>query len=514
MSDDSQHAQALSRVPRGAVVAGSLAIGIAGSVLIWGTEGPGLNLFLLFVLLAGAVGLVTHRAGRRPGPEALAWMAAGLLFAAAVVLRAAPAVQVISFLAASAAFAFPALRAGASWLRRSGVSDHLEAILGAIGHAGFGPLRMMFARRDDHHDPGPSRLRTTWALLRGLLLAAPLLLVFGALFVSADPVFSQIVTDLFRTVDLEALVSRALLAGVLAWLASGYLSGFVTGTRVRGWLGPAVHRPSVGILEAGTVLSLVGLLFAAFVLVQIRYLFGGSTLVEVTAGLTYSEYAREGFGQLVVAAGLVLPVLLAADWMLRREAPRDAWVFRVLSAAQLLLLLVVIASAFQRLRVYQEAYGLTESRFYGGVFLAWLSLVIAWFAVTILRDRREHFAGPAVVSAFVLAGTLVLVNPDARIARVNLARAASPDASVELDARYLASLSADAVPVLMEALPGLAPEARCTLAGELTRRWAGEADGDWRSWNRSDARARQLLREAPEAHLSLHGCPGPVAPPG
>jgi len=506
------------RVPRGAVLAGALAVGVAGDLLLHSSRGPGLNLLLLFGVLALVVVLVNRRAGVKPDLEAGAWMAAGLLFAMAFLFRAAPALQLLAFLAASAAFAFPALRAGRGWLAGSGVSDHLEAIGAAILHSGVGPLRLLAQgspggagvsgggpapeeapAHDRHASP-----RMGWGILRGIFLAVPLLLLFGALFMSADRVFAGIVTELFRIVDPGEVASHLVFMGLLTWLASGYLSGFVTGTRLRGWIQPVLPRPSIGIVETGTVLGLVGLLFAAFVLVQFRYLFGGSSLVEVTPGLTYAEYAREGFAQLVVAAALVLPCLLAADWLLRRDRPRDTRVFQGLGGVQLLLLLVVIASALQRVLVYQAAYGLTELRLYGAAFLLWLTLLSLWFAATVLRGRREHFASVAVVSAFALVAALLVMDPDARIAGTNLAR------DGEFDAAYLGSLSADAAPTLLAALPALPLDARCTLAGALHRRWALEERGDWRSWNRSEARARRLLAEAPAGLFSTSGCPDPV----
>ena len=502
--------------PRGTILAGAFGLGVAGDLLLREATGLGLNLYLLFVVLATVLAMVLRRAGLRPALESVGWMAAGLLLAGILVMRASPALQAMAFLAASAAFALPALRSGAAWLRGCGVGDVVEAIGSAVVHAGLGPLRLVLARsRERPENPeGPgnqegSEAPVAWALLRGLLLALPLLFVFGALFMSADRVFADLVTGALGGVEIDVLISRILVVGVLAWLASGYLAGFVTGTRVRQRLASLGVRPSLGILEIGTVLSLVNLLFTAFVLVQLQHLFGGSARVEVTPGLTYSDYAREGFVQLALAAGLVLPCLLAADWLLRREQPRDARTFQVLGGLQLLLLAVVMASAGQRVRVYQEAYGLTESRFYGSAFLIWLTLVGAWFAFTVLRGRRDRFAGAAVVSAFVLVAILGLVNPDERIARSNLTRAGVTVASDSVDAAYLGSLSADAVPTLLEGLPALSPEARCTLAVRLQARWGAPMDADWRSWNRAKVRARRLVGEAPADLLSTEGCPGP-----
>jgi hypothetical protein len=62
------------------------------------------------------------------------------------------------------------------------------------------------------------------------------------------------------------------------------------------------------------------------------------------------------------------------------------------------------------------------------------------------------------------------------------------------DAKYAASLSADAVPALIADLPRLDARARCVVAMELQKRWSNQPDPDWRTWNWSRARARRLVR--------------------
>ena len=52
-------------------------------------------------------------------------------------------------------------------------------------------------------------------------------------------------------------------------------------------------------------------------LVQFRYLFGGAALVQVSETLTYAEYARRGFFELVAVAALLLPIMLLLDWVAR-----------------------------------------------------------------------------------------------------------------------------------------------------------------------------------------------------
>jgi hypothetical protein len=262
---------------------------------------------------------------------------------------------------------------------------------------------------------------------------------------------------------------------------------------------------SLGAVEVGVVLGLLNVLFACFVVVQFRYFFGGAERVMSITELTYSEYARRGFFELTWVAGLVLPLLLGAHALLRKNSPAAGRVFRPLAGAQVALLFVIMASAVARMRLYQSEYGLTELRLYTTAFMLWLGLVFVWFAWTVLvRGERERFACGALVAAFVTAGLLHFANPDAYIVRANAAHAR---AGRSFDAAYAASLSADAVPALLSALPSLSRDERCAAARELSQRWTHNALAeDWRAWNFARRRARRTAATHRDA-LSEATCP-------
>jgi hypothetical protein len=232
-----------------------------------------------------------------------------------------------------------------------------------------------------------------------------------------------------------------------------------------------------------------------FVIVQFRYLFGGDALVQVTPDLTYAEYARRGFFELVFASVLVVPVLLAADWLLDRRSRRDVLVFRALASAQIGLVLAITASALQRLRLYHASYGLTESRFYAMVLLIWIGAMLLWLALTVLRGRRDSFAFGALATGLATVALLFVINPDAVVARANVARMALVDAPARFDVAYATSLSADAVPVLIDALSAVPSDVQCPLARHMLRRWPPNHDRAIRSWNWSAVRASAAVRE-------------------
>ena len=239
-------------------------------------------------------------------------------------------------------------------------------------------------------------------------------------------------------------------------------------------------------------MTLLNLLFLSFVLVQIRYFFGGAATVQATGGLTYAQYARSGFFELVWVAALVLPLLLGLHWLQRPGDARAQRLFSWQAGVQVVLLFVIMASALARMRLYQGEYGLTELRLYTTAFMGWLVAVFLWFAATVLRGRRERFAFGAAAYAFALVLALHAANPDDMIVRANLAHAQKGHA---FDAEYASSLSADAVPALLSGLPSLPVTVQGTVAARLLPLWSHDPN-DWRSWSL----ARALAFRATQSH--------------
>jgi hypothetical protein len=367
--------------------------------------------------------------------------------------------------------------------------------------------------------------------LRAALIALPLLLVFGGLFASADPVFARIMGNVFR-IDGEVVASHLIVGGIIAWFVGGFLRTSVLTSGRTTW-SDRLPDGALGLTEVSVALGSLVLLFAAFVGVQLRYFFGGDGLVQATAGMSYADYARRGFFELVTVSALVLPLLLTANALLRRDTPQADRVFRGLASALLALLAVIMYSALARMRLYQSVYGMSEDRLYATVFMGWLAVVFVWFATTVLRNRGRRFVAGALVSGWATLLALNVANPGAMVARANVARAAQ---GKELDVSYLRSLGAEAAPALAGYLvrSPLAPPpewaaqaadstlprnsaverdgftARCEAARHLLDNWGPDATTDWRSWTLGRARARRAVA-AHERVLRTLASRGPVA---
>ncbi|HEY7462735.1 MAG TPA: DUF4173 domain-containing protein [Gemmatimonadota bacterium] len=484
-----------------AALGAAIVLGILGDGLLrafpWGLNAPA----WLFVTLGVALGLV-RLGGVEWRGEGRWLLIAAALAAAGIAWRDSRTLKLLSMAAVLAALAIAAARSRTGRVVVARISDYLMAGLSAGAHVMLGLALLVLGDVRWEAVPREGAARRIIALGRGLVIAVPILLTFTGLFMAADAAFEGIVTRLLD-IDFQELFSHVFLIGFWTWIAGGFLRALLFSQPAT----PASGRPiTVGIVEIAVVLGLVNALFLGFVLVQLRYLFGGAPLVALSPDLTYAEYARRGFFELVTVAALVLPLLLAADWTLRRDGPRVEIAFRALAGTLLVLLGVVLASALQRMRVYQGQYGLTELRLYTTAFMGWLVLVFGWLAATVLRGRPERFAFGALAAGFLVLGALDVLNPDGLIARVNAARVGEGKA---FDAEYAASLSADAVPALVAALPRLGPVERCVVARVALAVWRKPSDLDWRRWSVGLARAWSAVgRNEAELRASLCQPPG------
>lgn len=470
-----------------ALVVSALLLGMVGDVLLRVTPW-GVNFSIFITLAAIAIAILFNQL--EGGPGIFPWLSLPVVFAEFFLWRDSLFLKFWGFLAVLAAFVLIALKRNRSRLLIARIWDFLTGALATGFNVVIGPFLLALDDIDWKPLTQNGSLRRVAPVATGMVLAVPLLLIFGPLLATADPIFAKLVNSTFDW-DIPKLTSHLLLTSSLAWISAGYLRGlFMAKQPSSQWL-EGVRTPKFGYIEISIALGSLAFLFAVFVAVQARYLFGGEEIVQATIGLSYADYARKGFFELVAVTTLVVPVLLAADWTLDRGGTGKRQLsFIIVAAAILVLVALIMISAIARMQLYVQAYGLTADRFYATAFMFWIAAVLAWFAATVLRGFRRRFAFGAVASGFTTLAVLNFLNPDAFIARSNLAR---PALGLRIDTPYLLSLSADATPTLIAGLDSLPAAAQCELlTGLKDARWATQ-DSDWRSWNFSRARALRTL---------------------
>ncbi|MCZ7457573.1 DUF4173 domain-containing protein [Streptomyces sp. WMMC940] len=456
------------------------------SALLLG-DGLGVNLLIVAVPATLAAYFAARAAGRRLRPWIGVWAVGGLALLLVPALRDAGWPTFLAVVSAMAVGSL-ALHGGRTW---PGV------VLGPVGVLDSLVTGPVWGWRGLRERADGSRGR--WGpVLRASAVAAFLLLVFGALFASADAAFADLLGEL--TPDVSGIDAPWRLLLFLVGLAGALAAAHTAAAPLR-WDRLTLRQGSArGRVEWALPLIVLDLLFAAFIAVQLAVLFGGYDKVLSETGLTYAEYARQGFWQLLWATLLTLAVIgLALRWA-PRGGVRDSALVRAVLGTLCVLTLVVVASALRRMDLYVDAYGLTRLRISVAAMELWLGLVLVLIiAAGFLGSRWLPRAVAGSAAAAVLA--FGLGSPDALVAERNVQRFESTG---KIDVRYLRDLSADAVPAL-DALPE--PVRSCALKD--IERDLRETEQSWYETSWGQTRAREILEKRP-ASAGGPSCPDDV----
>jgi hypothetical protein len=347
---------------------------------------------------------------------------------------------------------------GGKW-SRYGLLDYFAGYLSLIGSMIARPLGFAAEVKPEQPSLGGKRSSRIWPILRGIVIALPVIAIFASLLSAADPIFEnrfQEFIDLFNIDNLPEYIFRLVYILVFAYAIAGiYLhAAQKSGEELQQ---KTVVSSFLGFTESTIVLGSVLILFSVFVVIQFQYFFGGHANISIE-GYTFSEYARKGFGELVAVAFFSLLMLLGLGAITRRETDTQRRTFSILGVVLVSLVIVMLISAFQRLVLYEFAYGFSRLRTYTHVFMIWLGLLLV--TVVVLEGlRNERAIGlTMILAALGFVVSLGVMNVDGFIVRQNINRelSGSADNSLtqgrpDLDAQYFLDLSDDAVPALVDA---------------------------------------------------------------
>jgi len=432
-------------------------LGWSFDFLFWKKPAIGIN-FFIFVTLCLVTGIYLLqtdglRLSRRAG-----WLLLPILYlSSSVFFRQQPMTVFLSLtMTLFLLGVFTISYLSGSWLR-FGLIDYLAGSLSLFGSMIVRPLGLMAEVKSEQPEGNGKRSSSLWAYVRGIVIALPIIAIFAALLSSADPIFAdrfQKFIDLFQLDNLPEYIFRLVYILIFAYALAGT---FLHAAQKSGGEYQEKDRfaPFLGFTESSIVLGAVIVLFTAFVIIQFQYFFGGRVNINID-GYTYSEYARRGFGELVAVAFFSLLLLLGLGAITRRELEIQRKTFSTMGVILVSLVLVMLVSAFQRLALYEAAYGFSRLRTYTHVFMIWLALLLVVVVVLEIARRERAAALSMLLASLGFIISLSLLNVDGFIVKQNVDREVKGEESIsrpqsnhpELDVQYFLGLSDDAVPTL------------------------------------------------------------------
>ena len=480
-----------------------LALGWVFDFLFWNHPiGVNFAVFSVLCLLGGLLFLITE--GFRPSRNSLWLLIPFTFFVVFTFLRQEP---LTSFLAYTFTLfsigVFVNTYLGGRWFQYS-LTDYVSKFFQLVGSMLTRQKGFFLQIRQERVAQGETRKKfPTAAVLRGLLIAFPIVVIFALLLASADAVFNQKIIDFFDLFDsgkiseyvfrfFMILVCAYLLVGIFLQAASQSKDGNLAGE------GGISIKQILGFTEASIVLGSVAFLFLIFVIIQFQYFFGGQSNIGI-AGYTYSQYARRGFSELVTVAFFSLLLIMGLATITKREKELEQKIYSWLSVAIVLQVLVILTSAYQRLTLAIDWHGFSRIRLYPQVFLIWVGILFVVIVFLEIFHQEKYFAFAFVLASLGFAISLTLVNVDSAIVKRNIFRVSQ---GKNLNVGHLASLSTDAIPSLVEAYQtqGISDTTREGIGAILlcyinSDKVSFEKSIDWRSFNYSSWKAAQLLTE-------------------
>ncbi|MFN2146309.1 MAG: DUF4153 domain-containing protein [Anaerolineales bacterium] len=439
-----------------------LALGWLFDFLFW-DKVPGISIAIYVTAVTVAGFLLARHQGIQPA-SSIYWLLIPLVFFTAMTfIRAEPTTTFFNVLAILVILGILArsLQGGKWWEYR--FADYIKSAF----LLGFESLFRQIAVFTNQPKPASGQgkpregLRQSLAVLRGLLIALPIVLIFAAMLAEADPIFGNAFEDFLDIFNIENIgeyIFRSILICMMAYILLGvFMHAFFKDHDAdldieKRWL-----PRFLGITETIIVLGSVNLLFLAFVSIQFQYFFGGETMISID-GYTYSEYARRGFGELVTVAVFSLLLFIGLSYIAKREESSHQRWFSIMGLVLFALVSVILISSYQRLLLYESVYGFTRLRTYTHVFIWWLGALLLTVSLLEVFHRQRHLALAALIAGMGFIASLDMINVDGFIVRQNVARMADADfkgdepnterSYSEVDIGYLASLSEDVVPTL------------------------------------------------------------------
>ena len=451
---------------------------------------PGISFPLYVVLVIAGLFIISNLFKKKINKEVL-WLLVPLIFFSTMVFVRSS--SLLTFLNIIASFLLLLVIAEVSFgrkLKNFSIGDYVKIFFLPFKfvHPLFQTLSNLFSLRGVYKDR-----KVFSQIVKGVLMAIPVLFVFLLLFSSADLIFQKYVSDLINIDNELEIFFRFILILIATIVLIGAYTYSFRDKEGQITAQQNCKNHTVGHIESSILLGSVNVLFFIFILVQLTYLFGGERNISVQ-GFNYAEYTRRGFFELITVAIISLLLLLTIEKYVMKKETEHALGFKILSTVLVIQVILIMASAFTRLSLYEEAYGFTTLRLYSHAFIILLAIVFCWMLYKIYKDNRENtFAFRVFISITLFLVAMNFLNPDSFIARRNIEQF---DVTGKLDIYYLNHLSDDAIPNTIKVLNISNEDLRKSFARELYCRAQNNDSpyfSQWQSLNISRMRADKII---------------------
>ena len=326
--------------------------------------------------------------------------------------------------------------------------------------------------------------------LKSILIILPIIIVVLILLSSADMIFNDLISNILNIpakainhIKFGNIIARVLIiiaffiyfSALLLYLLSNYQEE---------------ERDGEGIIkekkkETDTIkllLIVLNIIYIIFDIIQIKSLL----LHSVGSTITYAEYARQGFFQLMVVSLINLCVILYTK---KYDNKNDNKKIKALSILLVFLTFIIIISSFIRMYLYEQEFGYTLLRLLVYISLFTETICLIPTIIYIIKDKFNIVKSYMIIIITVYV-IINYINIDKVIAIRNIDRYQKKN---DIDIYYLMNNHADNIPELVDFLE----EVKDKDAKKLLKKYLQKRDfetKDFREWNLAKYQARESIK--------------------
>ncbi len=240
-------------------------------------------------------------------------------------------------------------------------------------------------------------------ILLGIVISIPVLIVIVYLLLSADMVFNKLVGKFFnKALSLSFINFSFIISVVLSWI---YAAGYIYQAKKACDENIIINLPNTtaDVIIGATFLTILNFVFLVFSIIQVAYLFNGG-FMTLPDNMVYSQYAREGFFQLLLVTVINFSVLIVFMSILNDTSKSK--LLRGLLTSLCCFTGILIASSFYRMFLYIDAYGYTTLRL---SVITFLVMEVFLMIITFLKLFNDKIP---FIKWFALSGLIfyIIVN--------------------------------------------------------------------------------------------------------
>lgn len=285
-------------------------------------------------------------------------------------------------------------------------------------------------------------------VFKSIIIVLPVTIVILLLLSSADQIFSSIFSsffELFNKISLPQILTNFIKRLIPIILLFFYLAATIN-FLLYNFSKTKYEEKNFSIkLDQFTIkllLTTLNIIYVIFDIIQIRSLI----FHQISMNISYAEYARQGFFQLMFVSFINLIIILISKNIEKNSSEKTHNYLKTMNLIMVFLTLIIIVSSFLRMYMYECAYGYTLLRLL--VYFSLITEVILLIPTIIYILNSKFNIVKHFIIILVTAYTIInFVNVDYLIAKRNINRYNKVD---NIDIYYLMNHTTDNVSQLIE----------------------------------------------------------------